>query len=328
MAIAVEFGVFRVYRSIETASAAENVRVSDWVESSRYEAISDDALKDEDNAAWVIQLEPEVRQCWLERIHWIRLADRLAENELLHRPECRFSQFLEDWQSLRDRASVRSGCPFESVFGSMATCWFSQPIDPVCRHSIAAWTAYLDALSDYHRADGILERLEDYHRMLDRLAGQFFQIFPFLTPEDWESARAFGILDQFYNNLRDLAEDARQGICYFPREILERFGVDRSEILQFQCFDNPGYSQLMKFWLDEYLPRLRQNTERFAPSERLHPSWEILRSWSMERYHRIEGTFRSLEFDYARFPPAYWATVRQYLARPHESSDTSSRLKS
>jgi 15-cis-phytoene synthase len=260
-----------------------------------------------------MQLEPGVRQQWIERIRWIRLADRLAENELLEVGSSKFRDFLENWQSLCDRGYVPSGCRDESVLRSIAACWFGKNPDRTFQHSIAVWNAYLDALATYHHSHLTLERLSDYQRMLENLAGNFFQILPFLAPQDWQAARSFGIVDQFYNNLRDLGEDASQGICYFPTEILEKFGVDRSEILQFECFDNPGYYPLIEFWLDEYLPKLRQQAEPLLRSSNLHPSWEILRDWSLARYHRIEQIFRYVRFDYARFPQVYWAAVRRDL---------------
>jgi 15-cis-phytoene synthase len=301
---------------METASVIGVVRVSQWVESSCYCSLRDDALKDEDNAAWVMQLESSVRQEWLERIRWIRLADRLAELELLDLSCSMFRDFLKDWQSLCDRGDVPSGCHPESVLRSIAACWFEKKSDRSSPNSIAVWNAYLDALATYHRSNLTLERLSDYDRMLENLTGNFFQILPFLAPENWQAARSFGIVDQFYNNLRDLGEDASQGICYFPTEILERFGVDRSEILQFACFDNPGYYRLIEFWLDEYLPILRQQTQLLERSSHLHPSWEMLRDWSLARYDRIERIFRDVRFDYAQFPQVYWAAVRRDLGYP------------
>ncbi|HIK29824.1 MAG TPA: squalene/phytoene synthase family protein [Oscillatoriales cyanobacterium M59_W2019_021] len=293
--------------------AVESFRISQWVESSRCRALGDDALKDEDNAAWVMQLESAVRQEWIERIRWIRLADRLAENELIDRSSLKFRGFCRDWQHLRDRREVPPGCEYDSVWRAIASRWFERRDDGASEDSIAIWNAYLEALRAYHHDRLILERLADYEDMLANLAGHFFQILPFLDPKDRSAARDFGIVDQFYNNLRDLAEDSQQGICYFPTEILERFGVERWEILQFECFHNPGYFRLIEFWLDEYLPTLRQRAETLLRSPRLHPSWQILCDWSVGRYHRIERIFRHLRFDYARFPRVYWAAVRRDL---------------
>lgn len=80
------------------------------------------------------------------------------------------------------------------------------------------------------------------------------------------------MVDQFYNHLRDLREDAEQGICNLPNELLDHFGVSRAEILQQQAIKNPGYSKMMQFWLEEYLPKLRFNAEQLLFAEDLHPS--------------------------------------------------------
>ena len=52
--------------------------VASLVGSSHYAAVRDDSLKDEDNAAWVMELPDGERREWVERIRWIRLVDRLA----------------------------------------------------------------------------------------------------------------------------------------------------------------------------------------------------------------------------------------------------------
>src|SRR5690349_11677085 len=66
--------------------------------SSEYRALSDDALKDEDNASWVLLLEDDVRDEWVRKIRWIRLVDRLAENEWFEPEEQRFGAFLESFE--------------------------------------------------------------------------------------------------------------------------------------------------------------------------------------------------------------------------------------
>src|SRR5438045_9085738 len=55
--------------------------------SSAHAAVGDDALKDFDNAAWVVELEPSIQPVCVQRIRAIPLADRLAENPPLD-PTC------------------------------------------------------------------------------------------------------------------------------------------------------------------------------------------------------------------------------------------------
>lgn len=286
------------------------VKVARLVGSSQYQAVGDDALKDEDNAAWVLRLEPTVCQEWIERIGWIRLADRLAEQELLQPQHPVFSQFYQGWQVLLTQGLVETHYPYHDTLSQIRDRWFTANPDT---QTIQAWERYLQAIATYHCPNLTLESLEQYEQMLKQLSGSLFQVLPFTTPVYGRAIEHFGLVDQFYNNLRDLREDAEQGICYFPAELLERFGVSRAEILEMRCFNNPGYYRLMEFWLDEYLPTLRRQTYSLVLAQNLHPSWQILRDWSLHRYSRIERVFRDCHFNYAVFPQAYWAEVKQDL---------------
>lgn len=286
------------------------VKIAQLLGSSQHQAFGDDALKDEDNAAWVLHLEPAIGREWIERIGWIRLADRLAEQEVLQPHNPVFSQFYQSWQQLLTQDIVERHCPYHGILNQIRDRWFTSNRDSL---TIQAWERYLQAIATYHRLNLVVDSLEQYEEMLAQLSGSFFQVLPFVTQPYWEAIGQFGIVDQFYNNLRDLQEDAAQGICYFPSELLEQFGVSRAEILEMRCFGNPGYYRLMEFWLDDYLPRLRRQTYSLVLAQDLHPSWQILRDWSLHRYSRIERVFRDCNFNYAVFPQAYWAEVKQDL---------------
>ncbi|MBW4518214.1 MAG: squalene/phytoene synthase family protein [Scytolyngbya sp. HA4215-MV1] len=289
-------------------------KISYLVGSSQYRAVADDALKDEDNAAWVMELEPEVRDEWIKRIGWIRLVDRLAENNLLDSHSNEFQDFHVGWNLLQTEQRVDPNSSWSEILEQMQARWFGKPgaysADTL---SIQSWNTYLIAISRYHKNGLVIETLDEYEAMLEALAGAFFQVLPFLPKKYWQSALYFGVVDQFYNNLRDLWEDASQGICYFPTELLEKFKVSREEILHPGDFTNPGYYRMMLFWLDEYLPKLRQRAYGLALANDLHPSWQILRDWSLHRYRRIERIFRRCQFDYVAFPEQYWVEVKREL---------------
>lgn len=287
--------------------------ISKLVGSSQYRAVADDSLKDEDNAAWVMQLEPAVRNEWIERVGWMRLVDRLAENEMIEPDQERFQKFRLGWNSLLTENNVRPGSTYADTLLKIKDRWLGPSSQRVDQLSVLAWDRFVEAIATYHRTNLTIDTLAQYEAMLESVAGSFFQAFPFLAEKHWQSARCFGIVDQFYNNLRDLREDTEQGICYFPTELLNRFGVSREEILRMQCFANPGYYQMMEFWLDDYLPKLRRKTYSFVLAEDLHPSWQILRDWSLRRYNCIERVFRRCDFNYALFPRYYWTEVRQEL---------------
>lgn len=286
--------------------------ISRLVGSSEYQAITDDALKDEDNAAWVMELDPEVRSQWIERIRWIRLADRLAENELLEAGNSEFQRFYGSWKWLMATAQVQPSCAHRDVFCAMRDRWFREP-SPLNQLSIESWNRYLTAIMRYHQRNLRVELLSDYEAMLENLAASFFQVLPFLTEQHWQAAGQFGVLDQFYNNLRDLREDAEQGLCYLPTEVLDRFGVSRAEIIELRAIENPCYRPMMQFWVHEYLPRLRRKAYPFILAPNLHPSWQVLRDWSLHRYKRIERIFQRCDYDYLRFPKLYWREVQRDL---------------
>lgn len=289
--------------------------ISHLVNSSQYRAVADDALKDEDNAAWVMGLPVEVREHWIERIGWIRLVDRLAENELLDPVNGAFQQFYWGWQDLLQHHRVEPANPHTAILTRMQTCWFQTREERTSQLSIQSWNQYLQAIVTYHQHQVTIATLADYETMLADLAGAFFQVLPFLSVKYWQPAASFGVIDQFYNNLRDLREDAEQGICYFPTELLQRFGVSREEILTLQATRNPGYYPMMVFWMDEYLPHLYDQAASILVAGDLHPSWIVLRDWCLHRYRRIERIFRACDFDYVKFPRLYWPQVKRDLNR-------------
>lgn len=297
--------------------------ISAVVGSSHYRALSDDALKDEDNAAWVLGLEPDVKQAWLDRIRWIRIVDRLAENERIEPHERRFSRFMEAWRLLRSRGFVDPSCPFASELSAIRALWLRGEGDPararreaddIEGRSLAAWDAYLLALADYHAPGLLIRTMREHDTMLMRLSGHIFQLVPFLTMEHWDAAGEFGRLDQFFNNLRDMQEDADRGICYLPEEELARHGVTRAQVISGRCVGTSGYEHLMRSWLDEAMPALYARAAPFIEARGLHPSLEIMRAWSLRRYARITRVFRATGFDHRRFPARYWAEVRRDLA--------------
>src|SRR5438105_6115007 len=182
--------------------------------SSAHAALADDALKDFDNAAWVRDLPPSTQAAWLQRIRAIRLADRLAENQQLD--------------------------PTPRRFDRSVTPAFPDPFHGEGPAVLAAWTRYLAALRAYHRPNLRLPTVADHRAMLDRLSGSLFQLVPFLSPHQFEAIRGLGVLDQFFNNLRDLAEDAAHGICYFPDDVLARARLRRDDVLGDRWRSRPG----------------------------------------------------------------------------------------
>lgn len=274
-----------------------------------------ETLKDSDNCGWLAYLPPKDQQAWVLPLKWMRLADTLAESQLLDNhtnftnKTC-FDSFYDEWQYLLENKYPKINGVYKETFQEIYQCWFFKETNLTSK-SIEAWNKYLKANFVYHRPDLIIHSLENYELMLSALSGSILQTFPFLLNEtQYKNVRYLGILDQFLNNLRDLAEDTKKGICYFPYQLLQEFGVTQNEILKYTCFTNPGYYKMLDFWLNNYLPKLYRNASIFIEDDRLHPSWKKVLTWTLERYHRIEHTFRSVNYNFQVFPQEYWNLVK------------------
>ena len=291
------------------------MKISKEVASSEYDAIANDALKDEDNGVWLASLPKSIQSVWIERFYWIRWVDRLAEQDQLVQPGGQqFPAFCQAWQRLRQQRQLSPPDRSWVVLQQIEACWFrGDDYGSFHQMEIEAWDCYMAAILDYHQPTLTLATLEDYEIMLDRLAGACFRLLPFLEDHQRAIVGGFGIIDQFYNNLRDLYEDSRRGICYFPTVLLNRFGVSRQEILDLSCFNNPGYVVLMKYWVDTYLPQLQQRHLARISVKDFHPVWQHLMAWFIYRYRRLERILRACQYNFETFATRYWQVVQQDL---------------
>lgn len=302
-----------------------SVSIAELVGSSKYTAIADDSLKDEDNAAWVMFLPEQFRKEYIELISWIRQIDRMAENEWTEGWGSRFQIFKIGWRTLLLTHLVLPDDYHAELLLRMRRRWFSRR-GGSARHSSAtndtgslavvhAWDEYVEAIAEYHRSDMVFETIRDYQWMLEHLGGSMFQVFSYLTDAQRRAVRAFGVVDLFFNHLRDLCEDTAQGLCYFPADVLDRFGVDRQEILNNDCFKNPGYVHMMRFWLDDYLPHLYRMAADFLNDTNLHFTWQILRHWFLRRHARLTRALRACAMDFRAATNMYYSEVKSNLAQ-------------
>lgn len=296
------------------------VSIGELVGSSTYNAIADDSLKDEDNAAWVLYLPRQVRREWIEIFSWIRLIDRMAENEWTEGWGSRFQIFKIGWRTLLLSGFVMPDDYHAELLGRMHRRWFRRAGQASDQPSVTAWDEYVEATSEYHRSDMVFETLHDYEYMLEHLGGSLFQIFSFLTDAQRRAVRLFGMVDQFFNHIRDLQEDTAQGLCYFPAEVLDRFGLDRQEILDGSCLRHPGYRPMMNFWLNDYLPNLYARAEDFLNQKNFHFSWVIQKHWFLRRHRRLIRALRACDMDFRFATAAYYAEVKPNLSRWLEES--------
>lgn len=282
-------------------------------ESSALATGADDALKDLDNT-WFLRGQPEdVRAAWFDRIRILRLVDRLAEAERSNPADQGFSVFEEAWYDYQIHGLVHGH------MRDVVRLWLSGHGEEPFRNA-SALSSFIDGVGSYTIGGNTPFDVEEHAAMLWSVSGSMFVLFPFVAPEHRFAIGEFGIVDGFWNNLRDLAEDSAAGLCYFPEEELERHGLTRDDVLTGRCIGTAGWDAMMRFWINEYMPTLRERAQPFIEATGLHPSLEALREWSMHRWRRVESVFRSVGYDYRAFQVLYWAEVRRELAERSEAA--------
>jgi 15-cis-phytoene synthase len=232
--------------------------------SSLHRAFGDDRAKDADNLSFLSQLSAAEVDDWLRRVKLLREADRLAENQRMDPGAQRFTLYVQ-----RNRHAWVDEAP----------------------ESRAAWSHYLDALATYTCVPFELQTLRDHDRMLEAISGSLFLAFPGLDARSRAVISAFGALDQYWNNLRDLDEDRAQGICYFPARTLAPYGLTPRSVLDGTAMSQPEWRAFLSFWLDGYRPRLEAAARPFCELE-LRRSTAALRESCLARYDRVEQAVR------------------------------------
>ena len=274
------------------------------VRSSDVRAIGDDARKDDENIGFIAGLPLAQQAEWLARFRWLRIADRLAENEMIEPDGERFSVFRDEWRSLI--ACARMDGEHAEVWREMRATWWTPQGTVSEPMAVASYGRYLEALHLYTRPGLVLRSLGDHDAMLRGISGNGICVFPYLRAEQGDAAARFGILDQMVNNLRDIVEDASRGLCYFPRDVLARFGVRAESVLEGRAAATPGFRNMMRFWLDEHLASIRQGAASFGALPGLHPSLVAMCRSALVRHARVERVFRACDFDPVAFVRAYW----------------------
>ncbi len=289
--------------------------VSSLIHSADYTTQTDDRLKDEDNVAWVMKLSGAARTDWLTTLQWVRAPDRLLESQLFGHGESReagaagFETFMLDWQALR-AGGVPGSTRFRALFLRLAERWRREGIT---EQMLDPWDGYLEALWRYRLPQ--LETADEYVAALYGLSGTFFQALPYQPPGLSSEVAALGALDQFFNNLRDLHEDTVRGICYYPADLLARFGLCREEMPDLLHRVDARLVGINEHLLATVVPRLRQDCARLLTTDGLHDSWrEMLRSVRL-RHSRVEYVAQLCRFNPADFGATYWQLVRDDLAR-------------
>lgn len=282
--------------------------VSDYIASSKSYDQTDDSLKDEDNASWIMQLPADDTKKWISVLHWVRLADRLLERDRLQSSGTTytFSKFLDDWKKTRSGVSIEDS-EHAALFGELQKLWKEEGL---AESDLTAWDLYLESLEKYTQPGIIINDMDDYKKVLYGLSGTFFQAFPFKPKEYHKEAGILGILDQFYNNLRDLHEDSARGVYYFPETLLQKFSISRVELPKLVKKPDQRFVDMNEFLLTSFVPKLKAEAAAILNAENLHWSWKLMIKNNFHRYNRIEYVFRLVEHNAARFGTSYWDHVR------------------
>lgn len=272
---------------------------------------SDDRLKDQDNLAFLAGQPADVRAAFLSVCGVLRELDRIIEAARLDRDHGRLERLREAWHALWSEGRVLPGDEARVLRHARELWLADESISAVVAG--ASFDEYLEAVVEYSRPGVELWSLWEHNRMLMRISGAMFRLFPYVAPHRLRAIGHFGALDHFFNNLRDIQEDAEAELVFFPREVLDRFGVRRGHIFTGRAVGTPEFRALMTFWLDEYRRQVRERARGFIDAADLHPSVAALRASCLHRYARVERVLRGLDFDYRAFPEVYEAEVRREI---------------
>jgi len=145
------------------------------------------------------------------------------------------------------------------------------------------------------------------------------EIFGYTNPSARQYAVHLGLAFQLTNILRDVAEDARRGRIYLPREDLARFGCPEEDVLAGHCTD--AFRRVMAFECaraGEHYGRARfllaeEDRPTLAPAEAMRLIYEqLLRRVMFRRYDVFGPKVRLTRPEKAGLAVAAWA-------RPHLS---------
>lgn len=249
-------------------------------ESGTRPAVHADAHKDRDAMGWLAAIPPDQQRPWRAWIRRLRVADTIAEL----RPRD-LTALQAAWDKVREH-EFHDDSP----------------------RAAATWARYLEALAYYHHSAIAIRTVEEHDEMLLRLSGPLLQLAPGMPEALLDAAAKFGAYNQYWDNIRDLQEDAARGMCWLPEDELSRYGVARSAVLNGDAPDTCAWRELMTHWLGAQRQNLMWAAWVFVRAQKPWPL-RVMTHWTLRRYERIERVFRAVEFDYRRFAEEYWSEV-------------------
>jgi hypothetical protein len=289
---------------------AESLAFSSLHSSGSFHDRTNDHLKDIDNVGWVGWLDGGVQDDWLVTLEWIRTADRVVEATVSPDPVVRdqavltHRAFMAGWEAVRRGEEPPDGT-FAPLLSKVAARWRR---DGLTEDLLRPWDVYLDALWQYRSPTHVTESEGEYRAELLAL-GSLFQALPQQPSGLAGAVGALGMLDQFFNNLRDLAEDAAMGMCRFPLDLLARFGMRSEEFPQLIVPVDARFVAMVEHLLATLVPEVRLEADPLFRAPGLHPSWVEMIRQVLARHGRVEAMARLCGFDAAAFEVAYWNLV-------------------
>jgi phytoene synthase len=287
--------------------------IAPLIQSCSFGTCTTDALKDDDNAGWLLRLAEPERSEWLTVLEWMRSVDRLVEHETFDGTPLPYAydDYMRDWRSLRAGALPLQS-PFRDLFERLAKRWSR---DAASELDVASWDLYLDSLWRYRRPEQVIRTMNDFRVALHDLSAGIFRALPFKPRGLDGPIGMLGAVDQFFNNLRDLLEDTDRGICYLPDEVLARFEINRAEMPRLVRTSDARFVALYEHLLGNLVPELlREAAPVFAVAD-LHPTWRQMLHHVRMRHARIEYVARRCRFDASAFETEYWPLARRDLLR-------------
>jgi phytoene synthase len=267
-------------------------------------ALGDDSLKDMHVAGWIMRLESGERAEWLERVRWVRILDRMAEESFLH-GTTDFAECCEAWEDLLRGGTAERWHRFASMLQPMRACWFGAGDRPRDDDAIRAFDAYVHAIRRYHENGRGLETMAELEPMLQELSGSILLCMPSVPRALCVEVVALGAADQLYNNVRDICEDAARGLCLWPRELLDHFGVRKAD-LRSGRIDAPRVGAMSRYVIFEIGHRLRRRYPTLLVSGDMSTAWRMLVRDFERRYDAVERALVDSAFDPVQFTETYW----------------------
>jgi len=276
---------------------------------------TDDSLKDIDSLLWLPEISEREATEWLTFLRWVRLADRYLERDIFQKPPHNslytFRDFVVDWHKIRHGKVADT--PHATLFNRLRQRWKKERMT---EGDLQIWDLYLESLEKYVRPGLIIVDMRGYERALYGLSGTFFQGFPLAPKKYHEQIGVLGMLDQFFNNLRDLYEDISRGISYFPVTLLEEFGIQKIE----EQVTNPDekWIKLTQYLLTSFVPSLKSRADPMLSLDWINSrecpySWRCMIQNNLRRYGRITHVLNESGYNGEKFSPAYWDAVRADL---------------